>query len=1232
MAENRICKVKSGKRERISFKKMEEPVELPYLVEVQKDTYEKFLTEGIGNVLQEFSPVQDYSNKADFYFLDYYFDEPKYTEEECKIKKQTYSKPLKVKTRLVIHESGQVVEQDVFLADIPIMNESGNFVINGVKRVIMNQLVRAGGVYYNGQVDKTGKWLFNATVRPDRGAWMEIEQTAGDVLKVTVDKQSKMSLGILLKSLGLGSDEDLLKIFGNHPLIKNTLEKEPQKDMEDILLELAKKLRPGDVPSIEAASKYINELFFTQNRYDMAEVGRFKYDKKLALSTRIADQMVARDIISPDGEVLAKADEILTIQKAIEIQNSGVNEVWVRLKDGREHKVIGNNRVDIYEYTGLSYNDLGINPKLRVYYPEIASIIKENKTKEKRIKAIKENKENLVNVTLTLDDIIAIVSYILDLNEGIGCVDQEDHLGNKRVKPVGESMKNAFRIGVIALKKHIQERMQVQDFSDVTPSQIVSARQINNAIKDFTQLSPLSKNMDEVNPLSSLSDKRRLTMTGPGGINKDRAGTEVRDINYTQYGRICPIETPEGENIGIVLNLTNHARIDEFGFLITPYKVVDKETHRVTDKIVYLTADEEEGYVICQFNEPLNENKEFVNKRVIARKREDIAEYPSDQVDYVDVSGNQFVSSIAALVPFIENDNAKRSLMACNMQRQAVPLIKTEAPMVATGMEAKVALDSGVMVTAKNAGTVSYVSGDKIKITTNNGIDEYKLVKFEKSNKDTCINQKPIVKKGEKVKAGDVIADGFSTDQGEIALGKDVLVGFVNWEGYNYEDGILISERLVKDDVFTSIYITEVMCDASTTKLGDEEITRDIPNLSEEALKNLDENGIVRIGAEVESGDILVGKVTPKGETELTPEERLLRAIFGEKAREVRDTSLRVEHGQGGVVVDVKIFTRKNKDELENGINTRIKVFIAQRRKIKVGDKISGRHGNKGVISRVLPEADMPYMANGQPLDVVLNPLGVPSRMNVGQLLETHLGLVTKSLGWHVESPVFNGANESDIQTLLSENNLPSDGKLQLYDGRTGEPFENTSTVGYMYMLKLDHMVDSKVHARATGPYVLVTQQPIGGKAKFGGQRFGEMEVWALEAYGASHLLQEMLTVKSDDKVGRVKMFESIVQGTPMGDPGIPEGFKVLVKEMQGLALDVKVLTDDNREVDINEISDLESEANVAPRQEEELKDVEIYDNSDAAVMEEILKNDINADDLFDSSMLFDTDDDYNND
>ncbi len=1224
-----LKKVKAGRRERISFARLPEIQPLPYLLEIQRDTYNEFLNNGIKRVLKEFSPIVDYNNKAELDFVDCYFGEKsKYNEEECAIRRQTYALPLYVKARLTLKDTEQVIEEDVYIADIPIMNESCNFTINGSKRVIATQIARSSSAYYDSTIDKNGKNLYSAKIIPTRGAWIELEQTSADILKVIIDKQSKMSVGILLKSLGIGrTDEDLLKIFGDDALIKNTLDKEPQKNLEDVLLELAKKLRPSDVPSVEAASKYVNELFFTKARYDLKPVGRFKIDKKLGLAGRIDGVTLSRDVINPDGEVMAHAGDVVDFDLANRIQNSGVNEVWATIEGEKEHKIIGNARVDLTEFAGIKYADVGLNPKLKVYYPEITRLMRENKTKEKLLKAIKANEENLVNPTLTVDDIIAIVGYICDLNLGFGTTDNIDHLGNRRLKPVGETMEHYFRNGVIKLKQFILEKMQIMDFNSATPKSLMSARQINMEIKEFTQTSELSQIMDDNNPLSTITNKRRITSVGPGGINKERAGVEVRDIHYSQYGRICPIETPEGQNIGIVLSLASHARIDEFGFIVTPYRKVDKVNGVVTNEVVYLSADEEDGYAVAGAMEPLDKDGHFINKWVACRRRSEVTELPPSQIDYVDVNPSQFLSVSSCLVPFVENDDTPRALMACNMQKQAVPLIRTEAPMVATGMEKVIARDSGALVIAKNDGVVSYVSADCIKVTCANGsIDEYKLTKFERTNKKTCLNQKPIVKHGEKVKKGDIIADGFATNGGELSLGKNILIAFMNWEGYNFEDAILVSERIVREDVYTSIHLIEETCQATMTKLGDEEITRDIPNLSEDSLKNLDENGIIRVGSEVVPGDILVGKVTPKGETELSPEERLLRAIFGEKAREVRDTSKRVEHGQNGVVVDVTVLDRKNKDELENGVNTLVKITIAQRRKLSVGDKMAGRHGNKGVVSRILPVADMPFMSNGQPIDIVLNPLGVPSRMNIGQLLEVHLGLICKTLGWNIETPVFNGANEKIIQELFRQNNLPENGRMQLFDGRTGEPFDNDVTVGYMYMMKLEHMVDSKVHARSIGPYQLITKQPLGGKAQNGGQRFGEMEVWALEAYGAANVLQEMLTVKSDDVAGRAKLLESIVQGTPIGEPGIPEGFKVLIKEMQALALDVEVLTEDGKKVNITEINNLD--ADVYPttnKEEEKLSEVEILPTDDVTELyNDSTDHELSVDDLFDSSSLFD--------
>ena len=1199
-----IKKQKYGKVERYSFAKIHEPIEMPYLISIQKDAYKKFLEGGIGEILEEFSPITDYSGKAEIYFDNYTLDPTsKYSRDECKRKGITYSVALKSRVRMVKKEDGEVIEQEVFLGDVPLMTEEGSFIFNGIERVIVSQIVRSPSVYFDKVQDKTGKYLFNGTIIPTRGTWIEVEQNASDILRVVIDRSSKVTLGIFLKCFGL-TNEQILETFGNDPIVKNTLDKEIAVTQEEALIELSKKMRPGEIPSAEATYNFINSLFFTPQYYNLARVGRYKVNKKLSIANRITGQVAFGDITIGKNVVVADGQTI-PADVAQKIQNAGINEVWVRaknlkgdfLKDGEKyvgHKIVGNNRVNLSAVFPCNEEELGILEQ--VHYPTLMELFKQFKTKEERVEAIRENAKKLMGFQLTMDDIIASFNYHLNLNNGIGEIDNIDHLANRRVASVGELMAGAFRSGVNKLASVIRETLQAQDLSTVNPSSVINARPINKALKDFLASSQLSQLMDQVNPISELTQKRKISAVGPGGVKKERATADVRDIHYSHYGRICVIETPEGQGIGLINSLASYAKINEYGFLLSPYKVVDKAKGVVTDKVVYLMADEEENCCIAQAIEPLTPEGKFVNSRIICRRRDSVIEVPASEIDYVDVSPRQLISAATSLIPFLANDDTARALMGSNMQRQAVPLLTTEAPLVGTGIEHKIAVDSGAMILNRNAGYVDFVSATEIKVKNDEGeIDTYKLTKFTKTNQDTCINQKPAVTKGQRVESGDVLADGFSTKDGELALGKNMVIAYMNWEGYNYEDAILISERIVREDIFTSITlkVEEIKCRA--TKLGDEEITRDIPNLSEDALKNLDENGIVRVGAEVRAGDILVGKVTPKGETELTPEERLLRAIFGEKAREVRDTSLRVQHGRGGVVVDVQVFTRKNKDELEPGVNMMVKVFVAQKRKLSVGDKMAGRHGNKGVVSRVLPLADMPYLENGQPVDIVLNPLGIPSRMNVGQVLEVLLGKVAKALNWKVAVPVFDCANEKDILKLLEDNDLGSDGKMVVYDGRTGEPFENRVTVGVMYMIKLDHMVDSKMHARSTGPYSLVTQQPLGGKAMFGGQRFGEMEVWALQAYGVSHLLQEMLTVKSDDVVGRNKTYESIVKGLPISEPGIPESFKVLIKEFQALGLDIKILTEENQEVSISELSADDSETTpFTIKNKEEVKDIEL--------------------------------------
>ncbi len=1219
-----LKKIKCGKNERYTFAKLDEIATLPNLLEIQKDAYKEFLDHGIYDILQELSPITDYSGKAKLYFLDVDMTEkPKYDLRECRRRGLSYSFPLKVKTRLVIEDSGEAIDQDVYLGDIPLMTEQGSFLFNGIERVVVSQVTRSPSVYFTR--DKDDNSTLKGQIYPSHGMWLEIEQGANEVLKMVLDRSHKITLGLFLKCFGY-TNEEILQMYGNHRLIKQIIEKEPQTTQEEALIEFARKTRPADVPSAESTRNYINLLFFFFLYYNVNRVGRYKINKKLSLATRITGLVSAQNIVI-DDEVVVKAGEKINGEVARQIQDSGINEVYVEL-NGRHHLIRGNNRVKLSKIFPCDEKALGILED--VYYPKLMQILKENKTKEKRIEAIKQNAKELMITTLTMDDILATISYYLDLIEGIGEVDNIDHLSNKRVASVGDLIGNAFRAGVKKLGANIKETLQGKELSEVTPAQIVNPRPVNKALKDFIAQSQLSQLMDQINSLSGLTQKRKFSAVGPGGVKKERASAEVRDIHYTHYGRICAIETPEGQSIGLINTLASYAKINEYGFMETPYRKVDKTTGVVSKSYEYYMADVEDTSYIAQAVEPLDENGKFVNSRVLCRHKNSIMEVPREKVDYMDVSPRQFISAATALIPFLENDDSARALMGSNMQRQAVPILRPEAPIVGTGMERPVAQDCGDMITAKRDGTVSYVSADHIIVTADNGEEDvYKLIKFQKTNADTCNNQKPNCTKGQKVKKGDLLADGYATQNGELALGKNVLVGYMNWEGYNYEDAILISERIVKEDVYTSITLKVEEMPCRATKLGDEEITRDIPNLGEDALKNLDEHGIVRVGAEVKPGDILVGKVTPKGETELTPEERLLRAIFGDKAREVRDTSLRVKHGAGGVVTHVEVFSRKNKDELEPGVNMLVKVYVAQRRKLSVGDKMSGRHGNKGVVSRVLPEADMPFMANGQPLDIVLNPLGIPSRMNVGQVLEVHLGLVAGTLGWKVATPVFDGADADQIKQLLKANNFPENGKIQLYDGRTGEPFDHPATVGYKYMLKLDHMVDSKMHARSTGPYSLVTQQPLGGKAMFGGQRFGEMEVWALEAYGASSVLQEILTVKSDDIVGRTKTYEAIVKGQPIAEPGIPESFKVLIKELQSLGLDVKILTEDNKEVSIQELSndDLDTPS-LGHEVEEELKDISLdFDNEDKhgdVVSQEEVKQELDVDNLFDEFDDFD--------
>ena len=1223
-------KIKCGKVERLSFARIDEKVEVPYLISVQKETYKEFLEKGIGEIIAEFSPIEDFSGKVELQFLDYYIDynAVKYPISEYRRRGLSYMAPIRVHARLVNKETGEVKDaQDVLLGDVPLMTPEGTFLISGVDRVIVSQIVKSPNVYYEAIDDKnTGKTTYKNTLQPTRGTWLEFEQTQLDTLRVIIDRSVKVSIGVLLKGFGLGTEKEIAKLFGNNPYIVDTLDKEIQKTEEEALIELSKKLRPSELPSAEVIRNYINNLFFTRARYDLGKVGRYKFDKKLSFENRLVGLILAEDLTISSKKVIEKNTKI-TEEMAKEIQNSGINEVWVLLPNGKKHHMRGNNRVDLEAIVNCNARELGVTEK--VHYPLLQEILKGKKTKEEKIQAIKDNNISLLSRQLTMDDILASISYLLDLMVGIGSLDVVDHLANRRISPVGELVSIAMNSGMSRLATLARETMQGQDLSQATPSSIISARPVNKALLDFMKTSPLSQVMDQVNPLSELTQKRKVSAVGPRGVSKQRATEEVRDIHYTHYGRICAIETPEGQSIGLINSLATYAKVNEYGFIETPYRKVDKATGKVTDKVEYLMADKEEKCKIAQAIEPLDKDGKFVNKTVVCRYKDRFIEVPASEIDYVDVSPKQFISAATSLIPFLESDDTARALLGSNQQRQAVPLLRTETPIIGTGFEHRVARDNGSLVLAECDGKIKYVDANKIVIEDASGKEHTQnLIKFARTTQDTCLNQKPIVSVGDEVKEGETIADGFATKDGELALGKNLLVAFMNWEGYNYEDAILINERLVKDDVFTSITlkVEEIKC--RTTKLGPEEITRDIPNLSEEALKNLDENGIIKVGSEVRPGDILVGKVTPKGETELTPEERLLRAIFGEKAREVRDTSLRVQHGRGGVVVDVQVFSRANKDELEAGVNQLVKVYVAQKRKISVGDKMSGRHGNKGIVSKILPSQDMPFLANGQPVDIVLNPLGVPSRMNIGQLLEVHLGRVAKALGWKVATPVFNGATEKVIEKLYKDNGFSEDGKVELYDGRTGEPFADRITVGYMYMLKLNHMVDSKMHARSIGPYALVTAQPLGGKAMFGGQKFSEMDVWALEAYGAANLLQEMLTIKSDDVAGRTKVYESIVKGQPIAEPGIPESFKVLIKELQSLGLDMRILTENNQEVTLSDLTNDEIDVpSLNKVEKQEVNEVELnFDDIEGESHDIVSEDEINAEnyDEFSAGNLFD--------
>lgn len=1219
MEKNRIRPVKSGKGIRMSYSRQKEVLGMPNLIEVQRDSYEWFLSTGLKEVLEDISPIEDYAQNLSLEFVDFKLceDEKKYTIEECKERDATYSAPLKVKVRLHNKETGEFTEHDIFMGDLPLMTATGTFVINGAERVIVSQLVRSPGIYYVIGHDKVGKELYTSQVIPNRGAWLEYETDSNDIFYVRVDRTRKLPVTVLIRALGIGTNAEITELFGEEEKLTATFEKDPSTSYEEGLLELYKKIRPGEPLSVDSAESIVVGMFFDARRYDLARVGRYKYNKKLAYKNRIKGLPLAEDVVDmTTGEVLAEAGTVVTEELAIKIQNAAVPSVMIQT-DIKNEKVLSNLAVDINAYVDFDCKELGINEE--VYYPVLAEILAENETEEELKDAIKRNVHELIPKHITKEDIFATINYCMNIEYGIGSEDDIDHLGNRRIRAVGELLQNQYRIGLSRMERVVRERMTTQDLEGVSPQTLINIKPVTAAVKEFFGSSQLSQFMDQNNPLGELTHKRRLSALGPGGLSRDRAGFEVRDVHYTHYGRMCPIETPEGPNIGLINSFASFARLNEYGFVEAPYRVVDKsdpENPRVTDEVVYLTADEEDNYTVAQANEPLDAEGHFVHNNVSGRYREETSQFDKKRIDLMDVSPRMVFSVATSMIPFLQNDDSNRALMGSNMQRQAVPLITTEAPVVGTGMEAKAAVDSGVCVVAKRAGVIERSTSKEITIRyDDNGEKEtYKLLKFQRSNQSNCYNQRSIVFKGDHVEAGEVIADGASTSNGEIALGKNPLIGFMTWEGYNYEDAVLLSERLVQDDVYTSIHIEEYETEARDTKLGPEEITNDVPGVGDEARKDLDERGIIRIGAEVRAGDILVGKVTPKGETELTPEERLLRAIFGEKAREVRDTSLKVPHGEQGIIVDAKVFKRENGDELAPGVNESVRIYIAQKRKISVGDKMAGRHGNKGVVSRVLPVEDMPFLPNGRPLDIVLNPLGVPSRMNIGQVLEIHLSLAAKVLGFNIATPVFDGADEYDIMDTLEMANdyantewedfqakyqdklnpevmeylgkhldhreewkgvpIARDGKVRLRDGRTGDYFDNPVTIGFMHYLKLHHLVDDKIHARSTGPYSLVTQQPLGGKAQFGGQRFGEMEVWALEAYGASYTLQEILTVKSDDVVGRVKTYEAIIKGENIPQPGIPESFKVLIKELQSLALDVKVLDENDNEVELKESID----------------------------------------------------------
>ena len=1162
-----------GNTLRKSYARHEEILDMPNLLEIQKNSYQWFLDVGLREVFRDVAAINDYQGNLELSFIDYTMDEqPKYDVEECKARDATYAAPIKVRVRLRNKETEEIKEQEIFMGDFPLMTASGSFVINGAERVIVSQIVRSPGAYFARNADKADNVTYASTVIPYRGAWLEYETDLSDIFYVRIDKNRKLPITCLIRAVGPRTDAEILELFGEDPRIVATLEKDACKTYEEALLEIYRKLRPGEPPTVDSAESLLNALFFDPRRYDLSMVGRYKFNKKLALWPRLSGQTLAMPIADPaTGELLAEAGEVITREKARELDNRGVNEAMIQLESGAVIKVFSNDMVDMDGYVSFDPAECGVNERVR--YTVLRELLEQFDGDEEGLKeAVRDRLDDLIPKHIIVDDIMATINYLNCLASGVGHADDIDHLGNRRLRCVGELLQNQFRIGFSRMERVIRERMTIQDLDVVTPQSLINIRPVTAAIKEFFGSSPLSQFMDQTNPLAELTHKRRMSALGPGGLSRDRASFEVRDVHYSHYGRLCPIETPEGPNIGLISYLASYARINRYGFIEAPYRKVDKATGRLTDEIEYMTADVEDEYVVAQATEPTDENGCLVNARITCRHRNEIIDVDRDQVDYIDVSPKMMVSVATAMIPFLENDDANRALMGANMQRQAVPLLTTQAPIVATGQEHKNCVDSGVVILAEDDGEVVKVDSTHVTVRYDGGeVKTYKLIKFLRSNHTTCINQRPIVNAGQRVKKGEVIVDGPSTNNGEIALGKNILMGFMTWEGYNYEDAILLNERMVKDDVFTSIHIEEYETESRDTKLGPEEITRDIPNVGEDALKDLDERGIIRVGAEVRAGDILVGKVTPKGETDLTAEERLLRAIFGEKAREVRDTSLKVPHGESGIIVDVKVFTREAGDELGPGVNQVVRVYIAQKRKISVGDKMAGRHGNKGVVSRILPQEDMPFLPDGTPLDIVLNPLGVPSRMNIGQVLEVHLGYAAQALGWKVATPIFNGADEKDIAETLKLAGLAEDGKSWLYDGRTGERFDNRVTVGYVYFLKLHHLVDDKIHARSTGPYSLVTQQPLGGKAQFGGQRFGEMEVWALEAYGAAYTLQEILTVKSDDVTGRVRTYESIVKGHNVPKPGVPESFKVLVKELQALCLDMKVLDSQGNEIELKD-------------------------------------------------------------